>query len=59
MKDIQVKISNISYENIQINNNASQWTFWIGPQQAAIKGACSLLWPFILEIACPIPSGIT
>ena len=52
------EITDILYENIQINN-ASQWAIWIGPQQAAFKGACSLLWPFIPEASCPIPSGIT
>jgi polygalacturonase len=52
------EITDILYENIQINN-ASQWAIWIGPQQAAFKGACSLLWPFIPETGCPIPSGIT
>ncbi|UJR17717.1 hypothetical protein I4U23_004615 [Adineta vaga] len=52
------EISNILYENIQIYN-ASQWAIWLGPQQAAFKGACSLLWPFIPGMACPIPSGIT
>ncbi|CAF3465893.1 unnamed protein product [Rotaria sp. Silwood1] len=52
------EISDNLYENIQIYN-ASQWAIWIGPQQAAFKGACSLLWPFIPEASCPIPSGIT
>jgi len=36
------EITDILYENIQINN-ASQWAIWIGPQQAAFKGVCSLL----------------
>ncbi|CAF3737708.1 unnamed protein product [Rotaria sordida] len=49
------EISDILYENIQIYN-ASQWAIWIGPQQAGFKGACSLLWPYIPEVACPIPS---
>ena len=52
------EITNITYENIQIYN-ASQWAIWFGPQQAAFKGACSLLWPFLPEASCPIPSGIT
>lgn len=52
------EITNILYENILIKN-ASQWAIWMGPQQAAFKGACSLLWPFILNGSCPIPSGIT
>ncbi|CAF4299247.1 unnamed protein product, partial [Adineta steineri] len=51
------EITDILYENIRIHN-ASQWAIWIGPQQAAFKGACSLLWPFIPETSCPIPSGI-
>ncbi|CAF1204769.1 unnamed protein product [Adineta steineri] len=51
------EITDILYESIQIHN-ASQWAIWIGPQQAAFKGACSLLWPFIPETSCPIPSGI-
>jgi polygalacturonase len=52
------EISDVLYENIQIHN-ASQWSIWIGPQQAAFKDACSLLWPFIPEAPCPIPSGVT
>ncbi|CAF1332555.1 unnamed protein product [Adineta ricciae] len=52
------EISSILYENIRIYN-ASQWAIWFGPQQAAFKGACSLLWPFVPEMPCPIPSGIT
>lgn len=52
------EITDILYENIQIHN-ASQWAIWIGPQQAGFKDACSLVWPFIPEASCPIPSGIT
>ncbi|CAF1056545.1 unnamed protein product [Didymodactylos carnosus] len=33
------EISDVLYENIQINN-VSQWSIWIGPQQAGFKGAC-------------------
>ena len=52
------EISNVTYENILINN-ASQWAIWIGPQQAGYKDACSLLWPFVPEATCPVPVGIT
>ncbi|CAF3503781.1 unnamed protein product [Rotaria sp. Silwood1] len=52
------EITNVTYENILINN-ASQWSIWIGPQQAGYKDACSLLWPFIPDTPCPIPIGIT
>jgi len=51
------EITDILYENILISN-ASQWSIWIGPQQAAFPGACSLLWPFLPETSCPIPSNI-
>ncbi|CAF4413251.1 unnamed protein product, partial [Adineta steineri] len=40
------EITNVTYQNILINN-ASQWSIWIGPQQAGYKDACSLLWPFV------------
>ena len=52
------EITNVTYENVLINN-ASQWSIWIGPQQAIYKEACSLLWPFVPNISCPIPAGIT
>jgi hypothetical protein len=51
------EITDVLYENILINN-ASQWSIWIGPQQAGYKHACSLLWPFIPGTSCPIPIGI-
>ncbi|CAF0775861.1 unnamed protein product [Adineta ricciae] len=52
------EITNVTYENILINN-ASQWSIWIGPQQAGYKEACSLLWPFVPKTPCPVPIGIT
>ena len=52
------EITDVTYENILINN-ASQWSIWIGPQQAGYKDACSLLWPFVPTTSCPIPVGIT
>jgi len=52
------EITDVLYENILIRN-ASQWSIWIGPQQASYKEACSLIWPFFPTAKCPIPDGIT
>lgn len=52
------EITDVTYENILIRN-ASQWSIWIGPQQAGYKDACSLAWPFIPGTHCPVPIGIT
>ena len=52
------EISNILYEDIVIEN-AEQWAFWIGPQQAGYKGACSLAWPYLPGSKCPVPDNIT
>ena len=46
------EITNVTYQNILISN-ASQWSIWIGPQQAGYKDACSLLWPFVPGNALP------
>ena len=51
-------ISNILYENITIHN-ATQWSFWLGPQQASYDGACSLFWPFLPSAECPVPPQVT
>ena len=48
------EITDITYQNITINN-PTQWAIWIGPQQAAFEGACSLLWPEDPLSKCPIP----
>ena len=40
------EVSDVRYENIAIHN-ATQWSIWIGPQQAIYSGACSLLWPWV------------
>jgi len=52
------EVSHILYDNITIFN-ASQWALWLGPQQAAYSGDCSLLWPFLPGTTCPVPSEIT
>jgi len=52
------EITNILYQNITIKN-ASQWSLWIGPQQAIYAGACNLLWPDIPELPCPVPVEMT
>jgi len=48
-------ITDILYQNITIHNS-SQWSIWIGPQQAIYSKACNLLWPFDPELPCPVPS---
>lgn len=52
------EITDVLYENILIRN-ASQWSIWIGPQQASYKEACSLIWPFFPTAKCPVPDGMT
>lgn len=52
------EITDVLYQNITINN-ASQWSIWIGPQQAFYGGACNLLWPDDPDLPCPVPSEMT
>eukprot|EP00759_Apiculatamorpha_spiralis_P020741 PhF_6_TR26055/c2_g1_i6/m.36708 len=51
------EITDVLYENITIQNS-SQWAFWIGPQQAAYPEACNLLWPYLPNVTCYVPSNM-
>ena len=49
------EISNVLYEEIEMDA-PSQVPIWIGPaQEADSKGACSLLWPEVPFASCPPP----
>eukprot|EP00958_Prasinococcus_capsulatus_P017696 scaffold2017_cov387-Prasinococcus_capsulatus_cf.AAC.2 len=43
---MSAEISDVMYENIVIHK-PTQWSIWVGPQQAVYAGACSLLWPWV------------
>eukprot|EP01147_Barroeca_monosierra_P002756 gene2756-8133_t len=51
------EITDVLYHNITIYK-PTQWAIWIGPQQAAYEGACSLLWPDLPEAKCPVPANM-
>mmetsp|Transcript_3689 Transcript_3689/g.13260 ORF Transcript_3689/g.13260 Transcript_3689/m.13260 type:complete len:589 (+) Transcript_3689:118-1884(+) len=51
---MSAEISDVMYENIVIHK-PTQWSIWVGPQQAVYAGACSLLWPWVPGTSCPVP----
>lgn len=46
----------MTFENVTIIR-PTQWSVWIGPQQAIYAGSCALTWPTLGS--CPAPEEVT
>eukprot|EP01084_Bolivina_argentea_P248964 416581_1 len=51
-------IQNVLYENVTMDK-PTQYSIWIGPQQAVYSGCCELTWPQNPRAKCPVPFEIT